>query len=153
MGSFTPQRIRGLPTWLLSRASKQGHQLLSEHLAPEGLRRQHYLVLAGVAELGSPTQGHLVQVLRIDGSDMVLLLDDLQDAGYLIREPSPHDRRRNIVSLTVAGREALRRLDRLVEQANEALVARLSPQEREKLIHLLTRMIDLPPATIEHGGD
>ncbi|MGI5451034.1 hypothetical protein ACQEVM_35725 [Streptomyces sp. CA-243310] len=44
-------------------------------------------------------------------------------------------------SITAAGRTLLRRLEELGDQANEALLAPLTPAEREQLGALLTRLI------------
>jgi MarR family transcriptional regulator, lower aerobic nicotinate degradation pathway regulator len=138
---YVPERVGRLPTWLLATAARQGHRLVGSHLSAERLRRQHYLVLAGIEELDSPAQAELGRLLRVDTGDLVALLGDLESAGYVSRQRSPADRRRNAITVTDAGRAALRRLDAIVEAANDALVACLSPAEREQLAALLTRVI------------
>ena len=138
---YVPSRVARSPSWLLATAAKQGHRLVDEHLSAEGLRRQHYLVLAGLVELDAPAQAELGRLLRVDGSDLVALLNDLEDAGYVRRQRSSTDRRRNAVVPTERGRAALRRMDHLVEQANDTLLAALSPLERELLTSLLIRVI------------
>jgi MarR family transcriptional regulator, lower aerobic nicotinate degradation pathway regulator len=140
-GGYVPQRVARMPSWLLSTAAKQGHRLLGEYLSAEQLRRQHYLVLAGLAELDSPAQAELGRILRVDTGDLVAILKDLESAGYVGRERRPTDRRRNALTVTEAGHEALRNLDEIVETANDALVACLSPAEREQLVTLLTRVV------------
>ena len=140
-GGYVPQRVARLPTWLLATAAKQGHRLLGEHLSAERLRRQHYLVLAGLAELDAPAQAELGRLLRVDTGDLVAILNDLESAGYIRRARSQTDRRRNAITVTEAGHTALRRLDKIAEEANDALVACLSPAEREQLMSLLTRVL------------
>jgi MarR family transcriptional regulator, lower aerobic nicotinate degradation pathway regulator len=140
-GGYVPRRVARLPSWLLASAAKQGHHLLGQHLAAERVRRQHYLVLAGLAELDSPAQAELGKLLRVDLGDLVAILNDLESAGYISRERSPTDRRRNALTVTDTGHEALRHLDKIVETANDALVACLSPAEREQLVTLLTRVV------------
>jgi DNA-binding MarR family transcriptional regulator len=125
----------------LSRAARLGHELVGRQLAGEGLRRQHYLVLAGLAELDAPAQAELGRLLRVDGSDLVAILNDLESIGYVDRQPSTTDRRRNSVSMTQNGLDALHRLDRSVEAANDELLASLSPLERELLASLLIRIL------------
>lgn len=147
-----PSRVGRAPSWLLATAAKQGHRLVDEHLAAEGLRRQHYLVLAGLAELDAPAQAELGRLLRVDGSDLVAILNDLEVAGYVRRQRSSTDRRRNAVIPSEEGLTALHRLDRLVEQANDALLAGLAPLERELLASLLIRVIlSVTPAQVEGG--
>jgi DNA-binding MarR family transcriptional regulator len=138
---YVPRRIARSPSWLLATATRRGHRLVEENFSAEGLRRQHYLVLAGLAELDAPAQAELSRLLRVDSSDLVAILNDLEEAGYLRRERSSADRRRNAVLPTEQGLAALRRLDRLVEQANDVLLASLSPLERELFVSLLIRVI------------
>jgi DNA-binding MarR family transcriptional regulator len=141
MDGYVPRRVARTPSWLLATATRRGHRLVEEHLAAEGVRRQHYLVLAGLAELDAPAQAELGRLLRVDGSDLVAILNDLEAAGYVRRQRSSTDRRRNAVIPTDLGLAALRRLDRLVEQANDVLLTGLSPLERELLTSLLIRVI------------
>jgi DNA-binding MarR family transcriptional regulator len=141
MDGYVPRRVARTPNWLLATATRRGHRLVEEHLAAEGVRRQHYLVLAGLAELDAPAQAELGRLLRVDGSDLVAILNDLEAAGYVRRERSTADRRRNAVIPTDLGLAALRRLDRLVEQANDVLLTGLSPLERELLTSLLIRVL------------
>ncbi|HEY2306388.1 MAG TPA: MarR family winged helix-turn-helix transcriptional regulator [Streptosporangiaceae bacterium] len=50
--------------------------------------------------------------------------------------------RRNIVTITPAGRSHLRRLDRLLAKVQDELLAPLSPAERALLVRLLTRILE-----------
>jgi DNA-binding MarR family transcriptional regulator len=138
---YAPRRVARLPSWLLANVARHGHQLVGERLAGERLRRQHYVVLAGLAELDAPAQAELGRLLRVDGSDLVAILNDLEFAGHVSRRRDPADRRRNAVSVTRRGQLALRRMDRAVEKANDDLVACLSPIERELLVSMLTRIL------------
>jgi DNA-binding MarR family transcriptional regulator len=58
------------------------------------------------------------------------------------RTPDPADRRRNIVTITSAGRAHLRRLDQLLAGVQDELLAPLSLAERGQLIRLLTRILE-----------
>jgi DNA-binding MarR family transcriptional regulator len=150
---YVPRRVGRLPSWLLAQAARLGHELVGQHLTDEGLRRQHYLVLAGVAELDSPAQADVGRMLRVDGSDLVTILNDLESAGYVRRTPSTTDRRRNTVTVTRSGHAALRRLDGAVETANEQLLSCLSPLERELLVSLLVRLLLNADVSATPDGD
>ena len=134
--------------WLLGRAALRGHQLTYQLLDGAGLRKSHYAVLATLAEFGPAAQADICRRLGVDRSDMVAVLNDLERAGYVSRLLDPSDRRRNRVSLTPDGQSALGRCDRLVSQADAALLEPLSPAEREQLASLLERIAGpgSPPA-------
>ncbi|MFG2888962.1 MarR family winged helix-turn-helix transcriptional regulator [Streptomyces sp. NPDC048248] len=138
---YAPSSIRALPSWLLGRAAARGHRLVAEALASEGLRMMHHAVLSAVAELGPVSQAELGRTLGIDPKDMVAIVNDLQKEGLVTRTPDPDDRRKNAIGISDGGRRRLRRTRRLGDEANAELTAALSPQEREQLIALLTRIV------------
>jgi DNA-binding MarR family transcriptional regulator len=73
---------------------------------------------------------------------MVAAVNELVEQGYVERSPNPADRRRNVVTMTPAGRRRLHQLDRLLAEVQDQLLAPLSPKERTCLITLLTRLVD-----------
>jgi DNA-binding MarR family transcriptional regulator len=106
-----PERISRLPSWLAGQLAAIGTGLVAEALAPEGLRRPHFVVLSALAERGAASQAALGRRLLIDRSEMHALLADLEHDGYVARVRDEHDRRRMVVELTPAGARALERLD------------------------------------------
>jgi DNA-binding MarR family transcriptional regulator len=78
----------------------------------------------------------------MDRSDVVAALNELAGHGLVERAPDPADRRRNIITITPAGAAHLRRLDSLLDDVQDELLAPLSPAERQQLIHLLTRVLE-----------
>jgi DNA-binding MarR family transcriptional regulator len=135
-----PHRLSGTVVWLLGRAAQRGHQLAQERLAAAGIRKWHYGVLAALAEFGQQSQADIGRRLGLDRSDMVAVLNDLQADGYVGREPDPADRRRNIVTISDSGREALAGFDRLIAEADGHLLADLSVTDRAQLVALLERI-------------
>jgi DNA-binding MarR family transcriptional regulator len=138
-------RLRGRVAWLVGRASLQAQRLIQERLAGHELRKQHYGVLASLADRGPASQGPLADRLCLDRSDLVTFLDELEARGLVERTADPTDRRRKIVELTPAGERLLAGLDELVFAADEELLAGLSADERTTLVRLLQRI--LPPET------
>lgn len=137
-----PARLRALPSWLINQASLPASRLVAERLSSVGARRYHYALLAALDEAGSTSQAELSRRTTIDRSDIVATLDELAEQGMLERTQDPADRRRNVVTLTPRGRRHLRKLDRLVGEAQDALLAPLSPGERDQLVALLTRIVE-----------
>lgn len=137
----TPHRLSGTVVWLLGRASLRGTQLTRAKLNEHGVGKWHYAVLAALTEFGAAAQAELGRRLGIDRSDMVAILNVLEGQGFVSRAPDPDDRRRNSVVLTEAGAAALTRFDRLIAEADDALLSGLSPAERQQLVGLLEHLI------------
>ncbi|POM26342.1 HTH-type transcriptional repressor NicR [Actinomadura rubteroloni] len=137
-----PQTIRALPSWLLGRAAARGHRLVAAALARADLRMTHHAVLAAVAELAPVSQADLGRSLGVDPKDMVVILNDLQADGLVTRRPDPRDRRKNAIELSAEGRRRFDLTERLGREANDELVAPLTPREREQLMALLARIVD-----------
>ena len=115
-------------------------RLTRARLDTAGVRHSHYSVLATLVEVGPASQAALGRLIGMDRSDMVAVLNDLTEHGYVDRSPDPADRRRNTVRITASGRAALRRFDKLVVSADEELLAPLSAAERTQLRDLLERI-------------
>jgi DNA-binding MarR family transcriptional regulator len=142
MSRSAPARVRTKPSWLLNQATIPANRLVAAGLAGVEARRHDYVLLASLDEAGSASQAELSRRTTIDRSDMVAAINELAERGLVERAPDPTDRRRNVVTLTTAGRRHLRRLDTLLAEVQDDLLAPLSPDERERLVHLLTRVVD-----------
>jgi DNA-binding MarR family transcriptional regulator len=134
----TPARLRAIPSRLLAGAAVVADRLVSERLAAEGARKWHFAVLTALAEAGAASQAELSRRTGIYRSDMVAVLNELGDAEYIHRDPAPADRRRNVITLTPAGRRRLERLGALVADAQRELLAPLTPGQQDELTRLLT---------------
>jgi DNA-binding MarR family transcriptional regulator len=126
-----------MPSWLLNQVALPAQRIIAEALASVGARRQHYSVLSALDEFGPASQAALGRRCGIDRSDMVALVNELAAAGRLERTPDAEDRRRNVIAITDAGRKFLSELDRLLQDAQDDLLAPLSSRERAELVRLL----------------
>lgn len=134
-------RLRHAPSWLIGRASVHSHRLVTERFAAAGARGYHYRLLAALAEDGPASQAALGRRTGIDRSDVVAALNELADAGLIERATDPADRRQNIITLTPDGEHHLTRLDRVLAEVQDDLLAPLSAVERDQLTGLLTRVV------------
>ncbi|MEU6238494.1 MarR family winged helix-turn-helix transcriptional regulator [Kitasatospora sp. NPDC047058] len=138
----TPARVRSLPSRLLAMTAMHADRLVGEGLAAEGARKWHFVVLVALTDGGPASQSTLSRRTGVYRSDMVAVLNDLAARGFVERAPDPEDRRRNVVTVTAAGRGYLHRLDEIVDRAQDELLAPLSRTERATLTGLLTRLHD-----------
>lgn len=133
--------------FLMSRASGLLVRATNAALADEGLRVRQYSVLSLVCESADgESQRDLAEVLGLDPSQVVALVDDLHRAGLVERRPSPADRRTKLVVPTERGRAVRERAALRAEARLAEALASLSDDERTTLRALLARLVDLDVA-------
>src|SRR5439155_25860037 len=101
---------------------------------------RHYTVLVAAAEHGGLSQRELGELLGIDPSAVVSLVDDLSNAGLVRRDPHPEDRRTRLVVLTDEGERAFTRTAELGAKVEDEMLAPLTAEERATLVNLLGRI-------------
>lgn len=124
-------------SFLLARATARSMAEGNAALAPLGLRARSYAVLALATDAVPPTQREIAEYLRLDPSQVVATVDELEQAALVSRETAPADRRANVIVATDSGREVLRRARVLLDASERVLHAQLSDAERESLTRLL----------------
>jgi DNA-binding MarR family transcriptional regulator len=125
---------------LVTQLNKAIHRRSSEELL--GMRVKPYIALGFIRDHPGVSQQELETAMFMDANGVVLLLNELESARYLIRRRDPQDRRRHIVEMTTAGRHALERADKARETLEEEVLAVLSPDERTALKKLMRRVLE-----------
>jgi DNA-binding MarR family transcriptional regulator len=138
---IAPSRLRALPTWLISQTAIHAHRMLTDELATADARGYDYRLLAALQEFGPASQAALGRRTAVDRSDVVATVNALADRGLVKRTPDPIDRRRNVITITPAGEAHLARLDTILADVQDELLAPLSPADRRLLITLLERVL------------
>jgi DNA-binding MarR family transcriptional regulator len=130
---------RGLVS-LVTQLSKALHRRSTDELL--GMRLKAYMALGYLRDHPGTTQQELESGLLLDANTVVLILNELEAAQFVVRRRDPEDRRRHIVELTAAGRRALERADRAREGLEGEILAPLSAEERKTLRRLIERVLD-----------
>ncbi|MFC4128309.1 MarR family winged helix-turn-helix transcriptional regulator [Nocardia rhizosphaerae] len=130
-----------LPSRLLTQTAQHAQRLAADGFAAVGARGYHYRLLATLAESGPASQAELGRRSGIHVSDMVATVNELAERGLAERAPDPADRRRNVVTITAAGRRRLRSLEKQAAACQEELLAPLDADERDQLTGLLSRLL------------
>ena len=106
-----------------------------------GLTPQHHAVMSLLEEGTCGAQGMIADRLGYDRSQLVGLLDDLEERGYVVRKRDSDDRRRHLVNVTPEGKEALRELRAIGKGVEKEFLAPLDTGERAALHALLLRLV------------
>jgi DNA-binding MarR family transcriptional regulator len=127
--------------YLLKHAHLRFFELSTAALAPLGVNGREVAVLRAVDDSLPLAQSEIARRMGVDRTTMVALIDELQDKGLVRRRQDPDDRRRNVVELTGAGRDTLRRATGAAEQAERAFLGPLSEDEARQFRKALRALL------------
>ena len=109
-----------------------------------GLSDSAFWILYTLREAGGPvSQRQLCQELYLSKQTVNSALKSLEGAGYLRLESAPDSRKNKEIHLTVLGEELLRRAADPVFAMEERAFLRLTEEEREAILRLGRRHLDL----------
>ena len=127
---------------LLNKAGVLIQEQVEQALALRGTKLRTFMVLAALAGGAELSQQDLSQVAHLDPTTMVALIDELEQAGQVERRRNPADRRRYIVGLTEAGRQAMAEAEVVATEAERAFFAGLPDGQRELLHAMLGTLLE-----------
>lgn len=129
-----PEALLRFPTYALGKLHKALHAEVDSSL------RDHWVLLY-LQERSDISQRVISDVLEIDRSEVVRMIDSLEAAGLVTRTRDPHDRRAYRLAVTAKGRRKTQETQREIEAATEHVLHRLDPAERETLARLARKAL------------
>jgi len=138
-----PEELVSSTAFLLKRLgfAAKGHAM--DAYAETGLSPYHHAILLTLDGGPLATQGVIAESLGYDKGQLVGLLDELEEGGFVERRRDPSDRRRHVVRLTPDGKTALGKLRKLSQKLEDELLAPLSDDEREQLHATLLKLAEV----------
>lgn len=134
----------GLPDALASRLGyllKHVQQRLAQSagpvMTPFGIDGRELAVLTVLAAELPLSQHEAAELLSVDRTTMVALVDALEAKALVERQRSPQDRRKNIIELTAAGQDCLRRASQARDELERQFLAPLSDELAQQFIRAL----------------
>src|SRR5271154_476313 len=138
---------------LLDHLARVGRRAAEASMAPGGRRPRHLIALKLLSEHGPASQQGLAEALSLDPSNVVGLLNELEERGLITRRRDPADRRRHIVELSASGEDELACADARLSRVEDELLGALSAEERETLYGLLVRAVGAKSPSLCAGAD
>jgi MarR family transcriptional regulator, lower aerobic nicotinate degradation pathway regulator len=135
-----PRELVANTVFLLGRLGLAVKARAIDQLEQAGFDAYDYSVLAFLAEGVVETQATIADTLRVDRSQLVGVLDSLEERGLVERRRDLDDRRRHVVKLTPDGKRQLQRVRSIVKRLEDEFLAPLDAESRETLHVLLHRL-------------
>lgn len=145
--------VTGADAWLLTLITESTNEQIREALAPDELSVEQWRTLDYLAFSGPSTMSVLAVVTTVNGASLTRLVDHLVERALVYRDSDSQDRRRVLVHLSGRGRRKVRQLRPRVLEAEAAVTAGLTNEERRELTSLLRRMAPVHSATITRNPD
>ena len=135
-----PAELLASPAFLLARLGIAIKMRAFEEFEQAGFSPYHHSVLALLDEGARDTQSAIADALQLNRSQLVGILDALEEHQLIERRADPNDRRRHVVSLTPAGREQLAEFRTITTRIESEFLAPLDSADRAGLHAMLARL-------------
>jgi DNA-binding MarR family transcriptional regulator len=135
-----PDELRACTAFLLARVGYAIKLTAIEEFEREGFSMYQYSVMAVLSEGVKETQATIADTLKLDRSQLVGVLDELEDAGLIERRRDQSDRRRHTVSLTPSGKKQLVKMRTIVKRIEDQFLKPLDDKSRTALHDTLLRV-------------
>ena len=145
MGTRAVDDAMPLLTELVTRASWRLRRGTAKELEPIGITYAQARVLRIVAEAPEPLRmADLADRLDVVPRSATSMIDALESAGLVDRQPDLADRRSIRLTLTAAGAGLLERMRAVRVAKAEELFGKLTAPEQQELARMLERVLDEP---------
>ena len=126
--------------FLIAQVGSHSQSSFGKQVDAFGLRLAHVGVLKAIFQAAGVTQRQLGDALGMFPSNLVRLIDELEEKGLVRRVKSAEDRRSYTLQLTKKGQGVVLELITLTRAHEDRICASLAPAERQELTRLLQKI-------------
>ena len=138
--------LDSLMGYAIRRAQIKTYETFIMALEPWGITPPRFSAMVIVSLNPGLKLTQLAKIMGIARSGAVILVDALEDLGYMERQPAPEDRRAFSLALTAKGKQDLVQISQIVVQQDTQVIQPLSTAEQQELHRLLIKLCGLPAA-------
>ncbi|MCW2907175.1 MAG: MarR family transcriptional regulator [Actinomycetia bacterium] len=124
-------------SFLLVQLGLHGARRFGERLAPLGLEQRHAGMLIRLAANEGRSQQAIAEMIGVNATRMVFLVDELEKLGLVERRRNPADRRSHALYLTDQGRATVGQVRAVTSEHEAEFGAGLTEAQRTQLVSLL----------------
>jgi DNA-binding MarR family transcriptional regulator len=128
--------------YAIRRAQIKMYETFIMGLEPWGITPPRFSAMVIVSLNPGLKLTQLAKIMGIARSGAVILVDALEELGYMERQPAPEDRRAFSLALTEKGRQDLAKISKAVENQDREAISPLSTAEQQDLHRLLIKLCE-----------
>ena len=147
-----------MPGHLIRRAHQASTALFAEECAGFDLTSVQFAALVAVKANPGVDATRLSALIAFDRSTIGGVLERLEAKGWVLRSPSPADKRVKLLRLTLEGERLLRQVEPAVRRVQRRLLEPLAPADRAAMLRLLGQIAAVhndaapaPPQAADRG--
>ena len=129
-----------MPGHIIRRLHQISTAIFAEECAEFDLTPVQYAALEAIEANPDVDATRLSSLIAFDRSTIGDVLERLETKGWILRAPSPTDRRVKLVRLTRDGARLLHEVEPAVRRVQDRLLAPLAPRDRATVLRLLTQL-------------
>ena len=135
--------LYSMPGHLIRRAQQIHSALFAEECGAFDLTSVQYAALFAIQDNPDVDATRLSTLIAFDRSTIGDVLARLEGKGWVVRYPSPNDKRVKLLRLSPEGMEVLQRVEPVVRRVQERLLAPLAPSDRAMMVRLLAQLAEV----------
>ena len=124
----------------LLRLASQRHSVIFQNNTIDNITPTQFSALVRMSDNGECSQNHLGRLAGMDVATIKGVVDRLIQRGLAKSRPDPKDKRRLLVSLTVAGEELIRDMKEAGKVITAETLKPLTAQEKRSLLKILKKI-------------
>ena len=130
--------LREMLGYHIKRASNVIQADLAQTLQAFDLRMITYTALVLIAENPGLSQAKLADAMAVERPNLVVIVDELEKRGLIMRNRVPEDRRAYALTTTLAGRQLFEKATKSVRQHEERLLTPLTAELRAAVVEAMS---------------
>jgi DNA-binding MarR family transcriptional regulator len=128
------------PGYLIRRAHQTSMAIFAEEFSGYEVTALQFAILQALVDEPGADQITVAQRVALDAATSGSVIMRLEERGWLRREPSPTDKRRKLLWLTLEGEQMAQEMKKPARKVQQRLLEPLDEEEKQQMLRLLKKV-------------
>lgn len=117
-------------------------QYRDENIKPLGINGCHHMYIVNICKNPGITQEKLSKLLFINKSNVTRTIDQLEQDGFVLRQPSPEDKRSYLIYPTEKAVEIYPKIQEIITAWKNNILSDFSEEEKILLLTMMEKVMN-----------